>query len=302
MNFIAYLRDCDKISWIKALPELHYRSCTDGLDVGLTWLERCSTKSPAHANPLDLQIVIKELSRKLFESILVYPNSSLEMLGVFEDPGIDFFDLAADYVVSLTPDDTPPTFLYFGYQGKAHDLEWWDAFLVSKALGEPLRRWANYHPDSVALCCISWMKNPETRTNFGLQYATKYWTKHVTLSNKNNHDILSSLGETELRDAPPEQQVTLADVVILTQWLEGSPLVQQERQELLSLWEGHSRELESNPNLGLCSAQWKKRLAGVWPEGAWKKYDHDHSTSESPKMWGGAWGTGGWGRLQGGGV
>lgn len=134
---------------------------------------------------------MEELIWKLCESATTNPRVPLNILHVFDDPGPDFLDLEVDFLVALLSDETHLVPLYFRYRGKFYN------FVERSRSGRPSAI-AFYGKDIrqhefLAIHCILNGKTPSIMSTVGVQYATKYWTKHAYMASAREDNSLEKL-------------------------------------------------------------------------------------------------------------
>lgn len=164
--------------------------------------------------------MIEVLSWKLCERIITNPLIPLTILNVFEDPGLDFFDLDDNHIVACGLDNKNLTTLYLKYNTKAYDLSEENISLPSKTFHEPQDRLNEYRHAVIALQCISRLKGTNAGSTVGAHYAAKYWAKHISLIGVIDDRILMELQRIRLQKTTSERQVTAADATLVVQWLE----------------------------------------------------------------------------------
>lgn len=162
----------------------------------------------------DLWFVTGELIWKLCESVTANSRNSLTILRVFEDPGANFFDLEDDFLVALSSGEMQIVPLYFRYKGKVYNLvEQSRPKLPSKitCFGEDLRQ-----HEFIAIHCIRTRKQAKILSPVGIQYATKYWTKHAYLAGPTKGNSLKELPYVISQTMPLSERDHLYQEVLMT--------------------------------------------------------------------------------------
>lgn len=163
--------------------------------------------------------MIGELFRKLWESVISDQNDPPTILRVFEDPGVDFFVLDNNYVVSLEQFGEPLMALYLQYRGRVYDLTEKSIYLPPAIYDSSQHDRGNKQEGVIVQHCIRTLKGTNIRSIRGLLYAAKYWAKHVSLADTADESTLEELRWITLQDAPPERRVTVKDALLVMRWL-----------------------------------------------------------------------------------
>jgi hypothetical protein len=146
-------------------------------------------------------------------------SSSLVILRVFEDPGVDFFDLRnKDLVVIEEYDGKRTVPLYLNFNDKVFNL-------INQGVGRPLDRF--YHPwegptdlhhGRITIHCLHILNNITPRSAAGVQYAATYWTQHLWKA-EITEEILEELRCIRLVPTVPERKTTVTDANLVIKWL-----------------------------------------------------------------------------------
>lgn len=229
MDLVTKIHHCDIISWSKDIPVNIHQSCIDGLCTGIKWLEviysflghsSVAKFSLLQKKPTDniltgiisdLQLVKEKLQWNFCASIITNP-----VLRVFEDPGIDFFDLRRlhdDFLVVLTSDDTRLVPLYLRYGGDFYNLSGRSWFgLPSEIIRHekgPCRH------GFIALHCARSWKHDNPMSSPGVRYAAKYWAKHAYLADPAEVNSLKKIRWIISKTKPLAEQDQLYHQVLM---------------------------------------------------------------------------------------
>lgn len=109
-------------------------------------------------------------------------GTPLVLLHVFEDPGIDFFQLRENELIVLERGNDTPEVLYLNCHGRVYDLVEHGADPLTVIVNHRGGREIDQH-GLLTIQCIHILKETTGRSRACVQYATKYWARHLALSN-----------------------------------------------------------------------------------------------------------------------
>jgi hypothetical protein len=146
-------------------------------------------------------------------------STSLAILRVFEDPGIDFFDLEnEDLVVIEKFGGARIAILYFKFNNNVYDLVKQNISFPSDFFYPSPVLPTNLHHRRIIIHCLRVLTNIAPRSTRGVQYAATYWAQHLSKTDIAG-DILAELQCIELGYMTPGRRITVADVDMVIQWL-----------------------------------------------------------------------------------
>lgn len=157
-----------------------------------------------------------------WRAVIIQLRDSLTIVPVFEDPGIDFYDLRNNELVVIEKyDDMHITPLYLVLHNRIYDLVAQDVRLPSgffHHLSSPKRHILPYH-ERAAIHCLHILGGVTMRSEAGVKYATTYWARHISEAIMTK-DLLKELKCIDLEQTTPELRITAADTYLVVKRLE----------------------------------------------------------------------------------